>query len=272
MIKVNDIIVDTQKTFPDGTLAIKAPVLGSYLFLPFSGVEQPILLEWYYENDSELFALICLRKHFADREAILRLPYIPNARQDRVKNPEDVFTLKYFCEIINSLNFKQVRVLDAHSNVSLALLDRVFQIDVAPFINCALGEHKKQEGEVALFFPDEGAVKRYGDDFSNYPIAFGMKKRDWATGKILGLEIMQNENIVGKNVLIIDDICSKGGTFYYSAKALKEAGAANISLYITHCENTILQGEIFTSGLIDKVYTTNSLVHCDELKEKIIYV
>lgn len=272
MIKVNGVIVDIQKTFPDGTLAMKAPVLSSDLFASFVGVNQTIIIEWNYENDSELFALICLRKHFANRDAILKLPYICHARQDRIKNPEDVFTLKYFCEIINSLNFEQVRVLDAHSNVSLALLDRVVQIDVAPFINRALGEHKKQEGEVALFFPDEGAVKRYGDNFSDYPIAFGMKKRDWATGKILGLEIMQSENIVGKNVLIIDDICSRGGTFYYSAKALKEAGAANVSLYITHCENTILQGEIFTSGLISKVYTTHSLVHCDELKEKITYV
>lgn len=265
MIKINEIIIQPNH-FPAGELFLKInPPHNSENFI-----------SWIYENDAELFTLICIKRHidetYPQRPCTLYLPYIGHARQDRVKNPEDVFTLKYFCEIINSLNFKQVRVLDAHSNVSLALLDRVVQIDVAPFINRALNEHKKQAGEVALFFPDEGAVKRYGDNFNDYPIAFGMKKRDWATGKILGLEIMQSENIVGKNVLIIDDICSRGGTFYYSAKALKEAGAANVSLYITHCENTILQGEIFTSGLIDKVYTTNSLVHCDELKEKIIYV
>jgi phosphoribosylpyrophosphate synthetase len=84
--------------------------------------------------------------------------------------------------------------------------------------------------------------------------------------------LINADNIVGKNVLIVDDICSRGGTFYHSAKALKEAGAANISLYITHCENTILEGEIFTSGLIQRVYTTDSLEHCDELKEKLHYV
>jgi ribose-phosphate pyrophosphokinase len=129
-------------------------------------------------------------------------------------------------------------------------------------------------GNTALFFPDEGAMKRYGDDLATlgHPFAFGMKKRDWTTGNILGLEIMQTENIVGKDVLIIDDICSKGGTFYHSAKALLAAGAKSVSLYVTHCENTILKGELFSSGLVERVYTTNSLIHCDELADKLIYV
>ena len=70
---------------------------------------------------------------------------------------------------------------------------------------------------------------------------------------------MNKELVKGSNVLIVDDICSRGGTFYHSAKALKEAGANKIYLYITHCENTILEGEVLMSGLIEKVYTTNSI-------------
>ncbi len=263
MIKVDNIIVDTKATFPDGTLAMKA--------LTPRGVGM-VYITWKYENDAELFALICLRRHYADREAMLYMPYIPHARMDRVKNSNDVFTLKYFCEVINSLNFRRVDVLDAHSNVALALLNNVHQVAVNDHIETAIRMH--DDGNTALFFPDEGAMKRYGDDLATlgYKFAFGMKKRDWDTGKILGLEVMQPENIVGKDVLIIDDICSRGGTFFYSAKALKEAGAKSVSLYITHCENTILKGEIFTSGLIDNVYTTDSLVHCNELTDKLIYV
>jgi len=40
---------------------------------------------------------------------------------------------------------------------------------------------------------------------------------------------------------------------------LKELGAKEIYLWVTHCENTILEGELLTSGLIEKVYTTNSI-------------
>jgi ribose-phosphate pyrophosphokinase len=102
-------------------------------------------------------------------------------------------------------------------------------------------------------------MKRYSGMFQ-LPYAFGIKKRDWSTGKIEGLEISGlAECIENKNILIVDDICSRGGTFYHSAKKLKELGANKIYLYISHCENTILEGEVLTSGLIEKVYTTNSI-------------
>ena len=58
---------------------------------------------------------------------------------------------------------------------------------------------------------------------------------------------------------IVDDISSRGGTFYFSAKELKKLGANDIYLYISHCENTILEGEVLTSGLIKKVFTTDSI-------------
>jgi ribose-phosphate pyrophosphokinase len=70
-------------------------------------------------------------------------------------------------------------------------------------------------------------------------------------------------------VLIVDDICSRGGTFVHTAKALKDAGAANVYLYITHCERTIFNGEIFSSGLIEKVFTTNSIFPANSTSENI---
>ena len=87
-----------------------------------------------------------------------------------------------------------------------------------------------------------------------------MKKRDWKTGDILGLDIINPENIVGKDVLIVDDICSRGGTFLHSAKALRAAGAKSVSLYVTHLEDTVTTGELAsTDNLIDHIYTTKSI-------------
>ena len=265
MILVNGFEVNTKSTFPDGTLLMK------YKYSEI-GFHSYIDVEWKYENDGELFALICLTKQLpVDRKKYLILKYIPNARMDRVKNPDDIFTLKYFCEIINSLNYDKVKVLDAHSNVSLALLNNIEQMDVSDHINRAIFNCKNND-DFVLYHPDEGAMKRYSEYNTWLPHTFGIKKRNWEDGKILGVQIADPDMIKGKDVLIVDDICSRGGTFYHSAKALKEAGAKDIYLYITHCENTILDGDIFTSGLIKQVYTTNSLVHCNELKEKLIYV
>lgn len=253
MIKVGNVEIK-QGQFPDGTLLMKFDPNGDE-FDPRGNM----LVEWYYENDAELFSLICVKRHldrvYSYSDVTLYMPYIPHARMDRVKSDADVFTLKYFCEIINSLNFKVVHVRDAHSSVSLALLNNVVDEGIENYIHKATIASKAD----ALFFPDEGAMKRYSDK-SEKPYAFGMKKRDWETGKILGLDIINAENIKDKNVLIVDDICSRGGTFFHAAKALKAAGAKSVSLYVTHLERTVILGEMAsTDGLVDHVYTTQSI-------------
>ncbi len=253
MIKVGNVEVKAGQ-FPDHSLLVKFDPYDD----DFECDRGAIKFEWYYENDAELFILVCLKRHIdqhhSGHNSVLTLPYIPHARMDRVKSDEDVFTLKYFCETINHLNFNIVWVRDAHSYVSLALLNNVQQEPINCFVKSALN----QSGANAVFFPDEGAMKRYSDMF-DMPYAFGNKCRDWETGKIIGYDIVHSDNIKGKDVLVVDDICSRGGTFYHSAKALKAAGANKIYLYITHCENTILEGELLTSGLVEKVYTTNSI-------------
>lgn len=61
-------------------------------------------------------------------------------------------------------------------------------------------------------------------------------------------------------VLIVVDICSRGGTFFHAAKALKAAGAKSVSLYVTHLERTVILDETAsTDGLVDHIYTTKSI-------------
>ena len=277
MIQLNEHIIGNDR-FPDGTLLMKLP------FSPKPSNE----IRWHYENDAELFKLICLVKSMREMYKGVRIdlfmPYLPNARQDRVKNPEDVFTLKYFCEIINSLEFDTVFVTDVHSNVGLALLDRVREIKPWRQIHNALTKitfmetgdvmHEAREEcykNLLLFYPDEGAMKRYSGEMG-MPYIFGVKDRDWKTGQIKRLNLAGDVSMIeGKNILIIDDICSKGGTFYYAAKELKEAGAANIYLYVTHCENTIYEGELLKEdSLIKHIFTTNSLLTAPNEKMTIV--
>lgn len=254
MIKLNDKLV-TQEHFPDNSLRIECEATLP-IDLSWMGMKSTKKIIWHYENDAELFTIICIRKHFANEDVILEMPYCPHARMDRVKNKNEFFTLKYFADVINSLNFSEVRIYDPHSNVCTALINNVSVTYPVNEVNKVLKEINSDS--IVAFYPDEGAMKR-GTDYLSGAYAFGIKKRDWNTGKILGLELMNKEVVKDRDVLIIDDICSRGGTFYHSAKALKEAGAKNIYLYITHCENTILEGELLTSGLIEKVYTTDSI-------------
>lgn len=269
MIKISGKTIE-MKHFPDGTQCL-LDVDTSYLcFLNNDGVE----IEWYYENDEELVTLIYLVNHLRSKvpntPLNLFMPYVPNARMDRTKKDCEVFTLKHFAKIINSLNFSRVYVLDPHSDVTPALIDNVIVMSPEKYIMNVI-EHIKifndinDSNDLYIYFPDAGAYKRYKDMtvFRPYNKIYGKKVRDWNTGKILGLDIVDEDEkpfeifeeldysnpdtfdpdrfvkvkpLKGKYVLMIDDIISYGGTMYYSAEKLNYLGAKDIFAYATHVE------------------------------------
>lgn len=274
MIKVNGTNIQPQE-FPDGTK--KIDIDDGYLF---SENYDLFCIEWLYESNEELFDIYCISRTLKERcpniSQELEMLYIPNARFDRVKNKGECFTLKYFAEIINSLGFSKVVVQDPHSNVSTALINNVEVKDVKKEIFVAIKsiEYKEPDKNLVIYFPDSGSLKRYsGQIQSNYPIVYGVKNRDWQTGEILGIEVhgqtdMLNENTV---VLMIDDICSKGGTFYYGSKELEKYGCKTMYLYVTHCENTILEGNLLKEdSLFKKVFTTNSIFTAEHEKVEVL--
>ena len=253
MIKLNDVSFDF-KHFPDKTI---------HFNLADPGYAD---ITWLYSDDSEMVNLYYLVSHLRslglDRIELF-MPYIPNARMDRIHHSDECFTLKYFANFINSLKFDKVMVYDPHSPVSEALIENIQVIRPVADIEFLL---KKLPKNLTLFFPDDGAYKKYYDAF-RMPTAFGVKNRDWETGKITSYNIAGEAKhmIAGHPILIIDDICSRGGTFYYAAHALKEAGASNIFLCVSHCENSVLEPNFNGQSLMDipnlitEMYTTNSI-------------
>lgn len=256
MIKVNGHKIELE-TFGDNTLKCKT-IEPSWLVEDQLGakVGDCATLTWAYDNDAELFAVCCLAKelHEETDTVYLELPYIPHARQDR-KVSGRLFTLKVFAEIINSLNFKRVYVLDPHSDVSTALIDRVRIVDVgATFYDPFYDPAMKCD---AIMFPDAGAAKKYGlYDFGDKPIIIGNKHRN-KDGRIESYELMNFPDGV-ESVCIIDDIVSYAGTHVAAARALKEKGVKKVILIVSHCEYNIAKGDAFNS--IDTVYTTDSLL------------
>ena len=238
----------------------------------FPSSKEVVDVVWHYENDAELFAIGSIREYYMSRPCRLYIPYLPHARMDRVKNIGDVFTLKAFARYINALNFSTVYVWDAHSNVGPALIDRCVDVSAQNYIEEAIKQLGDTKDNICLFFPDEGAQKRYGTMFPDYTQAFGIKKRNWETSKIEGYMVVGEENIKDKCVLIIDDICSYGNTFTHAAGALIIAGAKEVNLYVTHCEDAISKGNIFKDGRINKVFTTNSLIRSEETNSKLTII
>ena len=282
MIKVNGFEIE-KKTFPDGTQQL--------LDFDENVINWPmnneIIVTWLYESDTEMATLLFLTEHIKETFSTysklkLVMPYVPNGRMDRTKSDCEVFTLKYFCDFINFLNFDKVVIFDPHSDVTPAHIKKVEIITPNKMVSDVLDEIEMTndtpvyKGTTIIYFPDAGAMKRYKDmpRLKGYDIIYGEKDRDWRTGKIVGLKIFnqtgeriddREDYLRGQSVLMIDDIISYGGTLAYSADALKKIGAAYIYVYASHVENSIVNTELnkvkerLDNEVITEVFTTNSL-------------
>lgn len=235
-------------------------------------------ITWKYEKPEELFVIQMLVAHMRDKmgaqQIHLFMPYIPNARMDRTHQPmSEVNVLKYFCQLINDLGFHSVTVCDAHSDAAINQLDRVIQFPMKEFVlSVVAGSFGPTDGYDYLFFPDDGAFKRYGQMYNFRTPMYGKKVRNWHTGVIERLDLenpcgIKPGDIGEKRILIVDDICSRGGTFMHAGIKLKEFGFKHIGLCVTHLENTVFAGSLLKSDSpIEKIYTTDSLKHAEHDK------
>jgi ribose-phosphate pyrophosphokinase len=154
-----------------------------------------------------------------------------------------------------------VEVYDPHSNVLPALLNhcKVYY----PVKDFLIGEAFSNGGLPwdLLFFPDNGAAKKYSEVLSAEKYRFGNKKRNLDTGEIVCYEVIADkEDIEGKRILIVDDMVMGGRTFVEAAKALREMGASQVDLYVTHLKPE--SRKFYNSkgnGLIDNIYSADTL-------------
>lgn len=190
-------------------------------------------------NSSDDLMTLCLavdalRNMFVKHIEVV-IPYIPYARQDRVMVPGEPLSIKVFAGIINQLQVNKVKVFDAHSDVSVALLDRCIHIPNHDMVKYFLKELALTD--YTLVSPDLGAYKKV-DKLAqklNYKgeIATGIKVRDLATGEIIKSDVTTSD-LNGKACVVVDDICDGGRTFIELASALKAKNAGPLYFICSH--------------------------------------
>lgn len=262
MIYLNEREV-VKSYFPDGTADIK---------IDNEWVLMDNTIRWNYENMGELFIIQCINniiRQFTRVSTIsLIIPYVPYAREDKkciVDSPlGNTNPLKFLIKTINSMFFDFVYIKNPHS-MALKEINNCKEMNYASDIEDIINKHKID----MLFLPDEGCFKKIQEYLLfGLKIGYGQKRRN-AQNNIINYKVIGDFD--KQKILIIDDICSKGGTFYEAATLLKTHGASEIYLYVTHCENNILNGELVKStSPIKKIYTTDSIFTKEHEKIEII--
>ena len=252
---------------------------------------RPVLITFFYDGDQSIIDLIMVVDILKRQNCILEslyIPYFPGGRQDRVCNTGEAFSLKVYADLINGLGFESVKVFDPHSDVTPALInncvvrdsgifvlrsileiERVFraklitqindeQLDPTGFWDEELGITAKPP--IVLVSPDAGSNKKIFNVAKflkgEYDVVRADKIRDVTDGKIIDTQVFC-DSLEGKIALIVDDIASYCGTFKALAKKLKEKGADQVYLAVSHYEGVADEHSLKESG-IDGVFTTDS--------------
>jgi ribose-phosphate pyrophosphokinase len=247
-------------SFPDGQqdIVIENP----------EDVEEDVRIVSRLSGFKDLELIICAAAALEEiggiETKVLRIPYLLGARSDRKFVPGGTHYLRdVIAPIINDMEFNLVEIMDAHSDVTEAVIDNYepYNENVIP----RWIDHR-MDNDYILVCPDGGALKKIYKaaavmDYDG-PIIICQKHREISTGKILSTTVPLNGAYDGKDFLILDDIADGARTFIEIAKKIREDfRAAKIFLGVTH--------GIFSQGLAPlrehfaHIYTTNSVRDLD---------
>jgi len=253
-------LIAQDTTFNDGTFHLN--IQGSRDYQTFT-------LDWRYENDAEAMKVWFIVKHLRDKNPHARIhlyvPYVPNARMDRVKTKGEVFTLKYFAKFLNELKFDSIDVFDVHSDVALGLINSMKgyesrQEKLGKALNTVKATLSSiSDKPLCVVFPDKSSPKRYEMFFDNTPLCFCDKDRDWVSGKIIGQKLYAvPDNLTDYQILIIDDIIGTGGTINGVVNLLSSYEVKQVAVYASHTEDNLTQGVLWDNPIVTNFFTSDS--------------
>ena len=214
------------------------------------------------------------------------MPFLYEGRQHK-RNGRESLDCAYAIEELSNMGVNNFITFDAHDpRVQNAEPLRGFDNFTPPyqFIRALLHTEKNliiDKYHTVVISPDEGALDRavYFANVLGVDTGMFYKRRDYSTiinGKnpIVAHEFL-GDNIDGKDVIIIDDMISSGGSMIDTAKQLKSMNAKRVFICCTF--------GLFTDGLkafdeayekcyFDKIVTTNLTYQPPELLERPYYV
>lgn len=249
-------LVDIQtKIFPDGEYYVRIKKPES-----ISGNKVVIINTMYpRQNDSllETLMLIDAARRSGAKDIVVIIPYLAYARQDKVFLEGEPVTASIVVKIIRTIGANALVVVDIHSVKTLEDFN-------GKTLNILVSDKLVEKAlsilnDPIVIAPDKGALHRarYAAERHGLEYDYLIKKRDRITGEI---SMMPKElRIDGRDIVIIDDIISTGGTIANATRILRSHGARKIVVAATHGLFIGNAFEKIRSAGVEKIYVANTL-------------
>jgi len=189
------------------------------------------------------------------------MPYFGYARQDRKDRSHAPITAKLVANMLAAAGVDRVVSMDLHSPQVQGFFDVPFDhLRGTKLFAKYYKEKLIQDGEYVVVSPDMGSVARVRAFAKqlDLPVAIVDKRRPKADVTEV-INIIGEETIKGRNVILIDDVISTGGTLVNSVQAIKDKGAKSIYAFITH---PVLSGDAkskIENSALDKLFVLDTI-------------
>ncbi|MCK9197568.1 MAG: ribose-phosphate pyrophosphokinase [Syntrophales bacterium] len=205
----------------------------------------------------ELLIMIDAMKRASAYRITAVIPYYGYARQDRKVTPRAPITAKLVADLIATAGANRVLSMDLHAGQ----IQGFFNIPVDNlFATPVLLDYIKQDyrTNTVIVSPDTGGVVRARAFATRLGVNLAIiDKRREGPNEAQVMNIIGN--VTGKKVVVLDDLIDTAGTVVQAAKALKEAGALDVSVCCTH---PVLSGpaiERLESSDIKEIIVTDTI-------------
>jgi len=192
------------------------------------------------ENLLELLMMVDAAKRASAKRVIAVIPYYGYARQDRKDKPRVPITAKLISNLLMAAGVQRIVTMDLHSDQ----IQGFFDVPVDHLYCSTLFVPYLQSlglTNLTMASPDAGGAKRGAAyaKFLNTDLVICHKQR-------MKENIVDNMTIigdvVGKDIVLVDDIVDTAGTLAFAADLMMDNGANSVRACITH---PVLSGKAF---------------------------
>jgi len=226
-------------------------------------------------NDNLMELLICIDAltRASARRITAVMPYFGYARQDRKTGGRTPISAKLVANLITRAGADRVLTMDMHSGQIQGFFDiPTDNLLATPLIAQDVRLRERKVGELVIVSPDVGGVVRARAlaERLDADLAIVDKKRS-APG------VSEVMNIIGdvkdRRCVLFDDIVDSAGTLCNAAAALRKAGAASVSAYVTHgvlsgsAVERVTASELTELVITDSIETPEGVRDCPKIRE-----
>ena len=219
-------------------------------------------------NDNLMELLLCIDalKRSSAKNITAVIPYFGYARQDRKVVPRTSISAKLVSNLITKAGADRVVTVDLHAGQIQGFFDiPVDNLFSTPIFARHVRKRIKSK-KIICVAPDVGGTERARalGKLLNVGLAIVDKRRP-KPGQSQVMNVIGD--VKNQTCVIVDDIIDSGGTIVNAAKALKQRGAKEVYVYITHgvlsgdavkkIKNSVIKNLVITDTIDNSQKTKN---------------